>query len=192
MRRVLALLVIGFALAVGALVALAFAAIALGAVHAYRIPSSAMEPTLHCARPATGCQAAHSDRMVGLSWGARYGRGDIVFFVTPEAAVLRCGTRGTFVKRIVGLPGETVQERVIDGAGFIFIDGEKLDEPYVQQSRRDRGPAKTWHVPPGTYFVLGDNRASSCDSRFFGSVPADRLKAKLVATYWPPNRISFR
>lgn len=192
MTRVLRLLVIGFGLAFGAFVVLAFAAIALGAIHAYRIPSSAMEPTLHCARPATGCQAAHSDRMVGLSWGARYGRGDIVFFATPEAAELRCGASGTFVKRIVGLPGETVQERVSDGAGFIFIDGQKLDEPYLRQSRRDSGPEKTWRVPRGAYFLLGDNRASSCDSRVFGSVPADRLKAKLIVTYWPPNRISFR
>jgi signal peptidase I len=192
MRRVLALLVIGFAVAFGALVVLAFTAIALGAIHAYRIPSSAMEPTLHCARPATGCEAAHEDRALGLSWGARYRRGDIVFFATPAAAELRCGASGTFVKRVVGLPGETVQERVIDRAGFIFIDGQKLEEPYVQQSRRDSGPEKTWHVPQGAYFLLGDNRASSCDSRVFGSVPADRLKAELVVTYWPPNRISFR
>jgi signal peptidase I len=192
MRRVLALLVIGFSLAVGALVVLAFAALGLGAVHAYRIPSSAMEPTLHCARPSTGCEAAHTDRVLGLSWGARYGRGDIVFFATPAAAELRCGASGTFVKRIVGLPGETVQERVIDGAGFIFIDGQKLDEPYVQQSRRNSGPEKTWRVPQGAYFLLGDNRASSCDSRIFGSVPADSMKAKLVVTYWPPDRISFR
>jgi signal peptidase I len=192
MRRVLTLLVIGFGLAIGGLVVLAFAALALGAIHAYRIPSSAMEPTLHCARPDTGCQAAHSDRVVGLSWGARYRRGDIVFFATPESAELRCGASGTFVKRVVGLPGETVQERVSDGRGFIFIDGQKLDEPYVQRGRRDSGPEKTWRVPQDGYFLLGDNRASSCDSRVFGSVRANRLKAKLVVTYWPPHRISFR
>jgi signal peptidase I len=192
MRRVLKLLVIGFGLVIGAVFVLAVAAAALGAIHAYRIPSSAMEPTLHCARPSVGCEAAHADRMVGLSWGAHYGRSDIVFFATPEAAKLRCGSGGTYVKRIIGLPGETVRERVVDGAGFIFIDGKKLDEPYVQPSRRDSGPEKTWQVPQDEYFLLGDNRASSCDSRVFGPVPADRLNAKLVVTYWPPNRISFR
>ena len=164
-------------------------------VNPYRIPSSSMEPTLHCARPAPGCEPRFSDRVLANRFLYLFEspqRGDIVVFHTPPLAKVKCGEGGTFVKRIIGLPGETVQERVIDGAGYMYIDGKKLDEPYIQHDRRDIGPAKTWHVPNGNYFMMGDNRAQSCDSRQWGSVPRKDLIGKVFMTYWPPNRISFR
>src|SRR5438445_12608937 len=75
----------------------------------YRIPSASMEPTLHCARPAEGCKAATSDRVIADRLAYRFHgprRGDIVVFTAPSAAARACQAGGTFVKRVVGLPGE--------------------------------------------------------------------------------------
>ena len=79
-------------------------------VNPYRIPSSSMEPTLHCARPNSGCEARFSDRVLANRFIYHLrepARGDIVVFKTPKAAEAKCGAGGTFVKRLVGLPGET-------------------------------------------------------------------------------------
>src|SRR5947209_20589066 len=86
----------------------------------YRIPSSSMEPTLHCARPAPGCEARFSDRVLAnrfLYHFRKPARGDIIVFKTPPEAALKCGSGGTFVKRLIGLPGETVEEKLQDGKG---------------------------------------------------------------------------
>jgi hypothetical protein len=77
----------------------------------YRVPSASMEPTLHCARPADGCLAAHSDRVVANRFIYRFRdpkRGEIVVFDAPAKTIQACAEGGTFVKRIVGLPGEVV------------------------------------------------------------------------------------
>ncbi|HVP75373.1 MAG TPA: signal peptidase I [Gaiellaceae bacterium] len=163
-------------------------------VNPYRIPSSSMEPTLHCARPGSGCEARFGDRVLANRFIYDFEdpkRGQIIVFKTPPLAKLRCGAGGTFVKRLIGLPGDTVHE---DEQGFIWIDGKKLNEPYVQPSRRlgDTNRGKTWHVPAGEYFFMGDNRNSSCDSRYWGAVPRKNLIGEVFFVYWPPNRISFR
>jgi len=158
-------------------------------VNPYRIPSSSMEPTLHCARPGVGCEARLSDRVLANRFIYHFRsphRGEIIVFNTPQAAENRCGASGTFVKRLIGLPGETVRER----DGTVFIDGKKLNEPYVKPGRRDN-ESGTWPVPTGHYFFMGDNRAQSCDSRRWGSVPRKDLIGKVFATYWPPYRISL-
>ena len=164
-------------------------------VNPYRIPSSSMEPTLHCAQPASGCEARFSDRVLANRFIYHLRdprRGEIVVFETPEASRVKCRSSGTFVKRIVGLPGETVEVKLERGEGYVYVNGRKLDEPYVQDGRRavrEFGPAK---VPTNGYFMMGDNRGSSCDSRDWGSVPRGNLIGKVFATYWPPNRISLR
>ena len=164
-------------------------------VNPYRIPSSSMEPTLHCAQPASGCEARFSDRVLANRFIFHIRdprRGEIVVFETPDAARVKCGAGGTFVKRIVGLPGETVEVRLERGEGYAYINGRKLDEPYLEEGRRSGeqfGPTK---VPSNGYFMMGDNRSQSCDSREWGSVPRDNLIGKVFATYWPPNRISLR
>jgi signal peptidase I len=160
-------------------------------VNPYRIPSSSMEPTLHCARPDTGCEARFSDRVLACRfcyrlWSPK--RGDIVVFHTPPLADVRCGAGGTFVKRLIGLPGETWEER----AGYIYINGKRLDEPYVKPDRRDARTISPIKIKPGHYFMMGDNRSSSCDSRAWGTVPRGNLIGKVFATYWPPNRISIQ
>jgi signal peptidase I len=125
-------------------------------------------------------------------------RGDIVVFNTPTEAALKCGEGGTFVKRVIGLPGDTVRE---DDSGFISIRGPdsktfvKLKEPYLTPERRLADTAhfgQIWHVPSGQYFMMGDNRASSCDSRSWGSVPGNKLIGTVFFVYWPPDRIGFR
>ncbi|HXG75968.1 MAG TPA: signal peptidase I [Gaiellaceae bacterium] len=164
-------------------------------VNPYRIPSSSMEPTLHCARPAPGCEARFSDRVLANRFIYHFRspqRGDVVVFQTPPRAERECGTGGTFVKRIIGLPGERLRIRVIRGAAFVYVNGQRLEEPYVEHDRRDIGPERTYRVPAGHYFVMGDNRSQSCDSREWGAVPRDNLIGKVFMTYWPPNRISFR
>ena len=164
-------------------------------INPYRIPSSSMEPTLHCARPAPGCEARFSDRVLANRFIYHFRaphRGDVIVFETPPAARAKCGAGGTFVKRIVGLPGETVQVRLRQGAAFVYIDGRRLEEPYIEHDRRDVGPPETFKVPPGKYFVMGDNRSQSCDSRVWGSVPRGNIIGKVFMTYWPPQRISFR
>jgi signal peptidase I len=161
-------------------------------VNPYRIPSSSMEPTLHCARPGSGCEARFSDRVLANRFIYHFRkphRGDIIVFKTPPLAKEKCGAGGTFVKRLIALPGETWQEK----NGFIYIDGKKLIEPYVKADRRDTGvsyPARK--VPDGMYFMMGDNRSQSCDSREWGAVPRKNLIGEVFAVYWPPNRIGFR
>ena len=164
-------------------------------VNPYRIPSPSMEPTLHCARDgaaSNGCEARFSDRVLANRFIYHFRsphRGEIVVFKTPPEAE-RCenGAGGeTFVKRIVGLPGDTLHET----RGTIFVNGRKLDEPYVQPQERD-DRSGTWRVPQANYFMMGDNRSSSCDSRDWGPVPRGNLIGPVFAVYWPPQRIGFR
>jgi signal peptidase I len=155
-------------------------------VNPYRIPSASMEPTLHCARPTSGCQAHFSDRVLANRFIYHLRsphRGEIVVFDAPASA---CGTGGTFVKRLLGLPGDRLRER----DGRWLVNGRRLeDSRYVQPGRRGH-ESHVYDVPPGRYFFVGDNRSSSCDSRVWGPVPRSSLIGPVFATYWPLNRIS--
>jgi signal peptidase I len=159
----------------------------------YRIPSSSMEPTLHCAKPGAYCEGRFDDRVIANRLAYRFGspeRGQIVVFTAPRAAE-KCelGDGGsTFVKRIVGLPGEKVSER----RGVVYIDGERLVEPYLDPSRRGHATGSWPRVASGHYFLLGDNRTHSCDSRTWGTVHRSDLIGPALLTYWPPSRLSFR
>jgi signal peptidase I len=166
-------------------------------VNPYRIPSPSMEPTLHCARPEPDCEADRSDRVLANRFIYRFRdpkRGEIVVFHSPGAAAVACGTGGIFVKRIIGMPGEVWAER----SGYTYIDGRRLDEPYVRAGRRDSDTKTLLEIPPrGTmrripkdmYLMEGDNRAHSCDSRVWGLVPRTSIIGKVFLTYWPIGRI---
>jgi len=162
-------------------------------VNPYRIPSSSMEPTLHCAKPSAGCEAHFSDRVLANRFIYRFRdpkRGEIIVFKTPGTKPV-CGTEHAgevFVKRLIGLPGEHVSER----DGYIYINNVRLDEPYIQAARRDQEPPREWDVPKGEYFFMGDNRSQSCDSRVWGPVPRKNIIGEVFFVYWPPNRIGFR
>jgi signal peptidase I len=160
-------------------------------VNPYRIPSSSMEPTLHCALPGSDCEARFSDRVLACRFCYRFWspkRGDIIVFHTPPQAVKACGAGGTFVKRLIGLPGNTWEER----NGYVYIDGKRLNEPYIKKDRRDTRTISPIKIQPGHYFMMGDNRMSSCDSRAWGQVPRKNLIGKVFATYWPPSRVTIR
>lgn len=159
----------------------------------YRIPTSSMERTLHCAKPGDSCEGRFSDRVIANRLAYRFGdpnRGQIVVFKAPGKAQ-RCGWSdggSTFVKRIIGLSGELVSER----AGAIYINGERLIEPYIDPSLRGQENGSWPRVAPGHYFVLGDNRTHSCDSRTWGTVARSSLIGPVMLTYWPASRFSFR
>jgi signal peptidase I len=106
-------------------------------------------------------------------------RGDIVVFNAPVSSADK-----PYIKRVIGLEGETVEIR--DNA--VYIDGQLIDEPYLEGAAtfcsggRDCGEVE---VPPGSVFVLGDNRDNSQDSRVFGPVSVDSIIGKAWMTYWP-------
>lgn len=107
-------------------------------------------------------------------------RGDIVVFDFPG------NPADDYVKRIIGLPGETV---AIGADGSVRVDGEALSEPYLAQAMTQpyRGRTGTWEVPPDSYFVLGDNRNSSSDSRSWGTLDEAYIVGKAWVSYWPPR-----
>jgi signal peptidase I len=162
-----------------------------GTVKIYSVGSSTMEPTLHCARPTPGCDAAREDRFLVLTRFVSYGRGDIVAFEPTPRAKAVCRIAVAYVKRIIGLPGERIEIRVRNGVAVVYIDGRRLEEPYIPRDRRGRGTARALDVPRGHYFVLGDDRSRSCDSRRWGTVPRDNLTGKVVMVYWPLGRVSI-
>ena len=110
-------------------------------------------------------------------------RGDIVLFRDPE------GGPDPLIKRVVGLPGDRVSLR----GGRLFLNGEPRKEPYVAQEPCVVGAPRTCSfgpvtVPKGHVFVMGDNRAHSYDSRFFGPVPEETLIGEALFRFWPPGR----
>jgi signal peptidase I len=164
-------------------------------VQAFFIPSSSMEPTLE-----------PGDRV--LVQKVVYGpdRGDVIVFSDPQGRPgpdrgivggfvhwlsstlgIERPEHEDFIKRVIGLPGETVELR----DGRLFVDGVRIREAYLKGTvdTRDYGPVK---VPEGALFVLGDNRLNSNDSRFgLGFVPVDKVVGRAFAIVWPPSRVGW-
>ena len=103
------------------------------------------------------------------------GRGDTVVFLYPGDPTK------SYIKRVIGVPGDTVE--IVDGT--VVVNGQLLSEPYVAEDYRDRIPMAHKMVPPDQYFVLGDHRSSSNDSRSWGWVPRQFIYGKAVFVYWP-------
>jgi len=100
-------------------------------------------------------------------------RGDVIVFHYP------LDTSEDFIKRVIGLPGDTI----VIAAKTVTVDGVTLSEPYISQPANPSG--QKWIVPQNDYFVLGDNRPVSDDSRDWGYVPKDDIVGKAVIVYWP-------
>lgn len=99
-------------------------------------------------------------------------RGDIIVFEAPQAR------KADFIKRIIGLPDETVEIN----NNSVFINGNKIEEDYIKVPTSGNILLK---LGPDEYFVLGDNRTASSDSRYFGSIKDNSLKGKAWLVYWP-------
>ena len=106
-------------------------------------------------------------------------RGDTVVFWYPE------DTTKSYIKRVIGLPGDTVAVQ----DGYVIVNGKRLVENYVPSEYRDDRPYPPTVVPPNDYFVLGDHRISSNDSRAWGFVPRDYIYGKAVFVFWPLERL---
>lgn len=108
-------------------------------------------------------------------------RGDTVVFWFPGDPTK------SFIKRIIGLPGDTVDVR----GGQVYVNGSLLVEPYVPDEYRDGISVGPVRVPEGQFFVLGDHRSSSNDSRSWGPVPREAIYGKAVFAYWPLGRLGL-
>ncbi|AVX20490.1 signal peptidase I . Serine peptidase. MEROPS family S26A [Carboxydocella sporoproducens DSM 16521] len=141
-------------------------------VQPFYIPSGSMEPTL---KPG--------DRIIVNKFIYRFTkpqRGDIMVFKFP------LDPKRDFIKRVIGLPGDIVEIKDSN----LYINGKQIKEPYLPPGLRfqDFGPVK---VPDDHYFMMGDNRNHSDDSRFWGFLPQDNIVGKAMVIYWPLSRIGI-
>jgi signal peptidase I len=149
-------------------------------VDTYWFPTGSMENTILSGEYVLAVKWTYGWRVPLLEdvvFGARQAdRGDLAVFRFPE------DRRSAWVKRVIGLPGETVEIR----RKVVFVDGKRIEEPYKRflappQDSDNWGPVL---VPAESYFVLGDNRDNSRDSRFWGFVPQDDLLGRARVVYW--------
>jgi signal peptidase I len=120
-------------------------------------------------------------RIQSVSWG-HIERGDIVVFWFPN------DPDKSYVKRVIGLPGETVEIK----NGRVYVDGKELNEDYLNKEyTQTMPPPMTKKVDEHHYFVMGDNRDNSSDSRYWGLVPEKYIYGKAFFRYWKPGNIGF-
>jgi len=142
-------------------------------VQTFFIPSASMEPTLMV-----------GDRILvdKLSYHLHsIHRGDIVVFATPPGEDAGPDVKD-LVKRVIGLPGDTISS----AGGQVVIDGKPLKEPWLVKDTVTTG-ITTQLIPAGEYFVMGDNRSDSQDSRFFGPIHRSLIVGRVVLKIWPIN-----
>lgn len=108
-------------------------------------------------------------------------RGDIIVFHYPRDPTQ------SFIKRVIGLPGD----RIVIWGGSVYVNGHALVEPYVPPKFQDYSDYPEVVVPPHEYYVLGDHRSSSNDSRFWGCLPADDIFGRAIFAYWPMSQLGL-
>jgi signal peptidase I len=164
-------------------------------VKPYRVPSPSMERTLHV-----------GDRILAARFLYRFtdpARGEVLVFhpngFGDSAERVDHVASVTFVKRLIGLPGDYLG--AVDGKVWVCSGHPPatdqaptktsgcrfLNEPYISSPQEAFGPV---HVPKGQYFMMGDNRSNSDDSRIWGTIKRSQILGRVFATYWPPTRIS--
>lgn len=121
-------------------------------------------------------QVLYVSRLNYLLWQPEYR--DIVVFHFPD------NPEEDYIKRIIGLPGDTVEIRDAQ----VYVNNQKLDEPYINEPcLPDRCQDNTWELATDEYFMMGDNRNHSSDSRFFGPVKRRFIVGEALVRYWPPQ-----
>jgi signal peptidase I len=168
-------------------------------VKPFRIPSESMVPTLEIG------QRVLVDRVTKNF--SDYGRGDVLVFKPPAGADSNsCGIRHSsesacprptkdrsdtnFIKRVVATGGDRLK---VEG-GAVYLNGKRQDESYARLDESCGRPCdlpREIRIPQGYYFMMGDNRGASQDSRVWGPIPKDWVIGQAFATYWPPNRVGL-
>jgi signal peptidase I len=180
LREIVVVVVIALAVAV---------LLRLFVVQTFFIPSGSMEPTLQVGDRIVVDKLAFHLHSID--------RGDIVVFTRPPAE--NCGGEpvSDLVKRVIGLPGETISL----SNGYVDINGKRLDEKWLPASVQgvsDPGPAgpayslaHPYLIPANHYFVMGDNRRESCDSRYWGPINRNTIVGKVDLRVWPVTHFKF-
>jgi signal peptidase I len=168
-------------------------------IQAFKIPSGSMLETLQLGdhlfvnKFIYGTKIPFTDKKIWKIQEVR--RGDIIVFKYPVEP------KKDFVKRAIGMPGDEVEIH----NKIVFINNVQLNEPYSQHKDtrifpdnpdipagvRPRDNLPKFKVPPGKYFVMGDNRDNSLDSRFWGLLPKENIKGKAWFIYWPLTRVKI-
>ena len=149
-------------------------------VQTFFIPSGSMEPTLQV-----------GDRVIVSKISASLGtihRGDIVVFYSSKKAQATCEppAEPIYIKRVIGIPGDTITSR----GNTIYVNGKVLVQNYTHDPILGT-PIGTVKVSANHYFLMGDNRQYSCDSRFWGTVPKSAIIGKAFIRIWPLSRFGF-
>ncbi len=155
-------------------------------VQAFKIPSGSMLPTLQIGDHILVNKFIYGPRLeipltqtsLGQLPGLRRPKpGDVVVFVWPK------DRSKDFIKRVMAVEGQTIEVR----SKQVYVDGQPWDDPHATYAPGHAGPSDSYGpftVPPGTIFVMGDNRDQSYDSRFWGPVPLSDIKGKALIIYW--------
>jgi signal peptidase I len=157
-------------------------------VQPFKIPSGSMRPTLLegdiilVSKFIYGAKIPFTKKL-RLPAFMQPKRGDVIVFIYPE------DRKKNYIKRLVAAGGETIEIK----SGSIYIDGQPVSDSVFNQryyyNRQLLEEGQKTFVPNGSFFVLGDNSASSVDSRYWGFVPEGDILGKAMVIYWPPNRI---
>ncbi len=159
-------------------------------IQAFRIPSGSMIPTLDVGDQILVYKLSYGLRSpFGDHYWIRFhgpARGDVVVFRYPR------DESKDFIKRVIGVPGDHISVR----KKIVYVNGKPMKEPYIQYlqpfetDQPDRDNMGEIVVPPGKYFMMGDNRDDSYDSRFWGFVSRNKILGKAVLVYWSWNGVS--
>ena len=162
----------------------------------FRIDGSSMHPTLvdtqHLIASKVAYSRLHPSSLTGMFSGGEAENGNTSLFISLAPAygdvvafAYPITSSQHMVKRVIGLPGDVIEIE----EGYVIRNGQKLPETYVFD--RDRRTISEVTVPSDSYYVLGDNRRRSTDSRDWGFVPSDHIIGRAWFSYWPSDKVEF-